>query len=186
MAKNPSIEFHVRGLPAPDPRARKGRGGHWYKPDTVKAWKAAIATFAARHMPSEPWVGPVKFESTLGLLRPDYMTGPGWPTGVMHADNRGSGDSDNLAKVIMDVLTRLGLWVDDCQVVSETCRKFYVEIGGEPGAWVRCELLQDPDDVSAMRLIEALKANTARQRRPRKSTYRGLQLIGPREPEPSP
>lgn len=172
---NRSIEFHVPMEPVPQPRpspqvfqAKPGQKAfaRIYTPDkTVKPWKAAVALYAQRHIPEEPWDGPVRVDITLGFERQVQMTRPGWPKDALHADNDGTPDLDNLAKPIMDELTRLRLWNDDAQVVKLCVGKLYVEAGDAPGAWVRCELLEAADDLSArVMLASARQAKEARQR----------------------
>lgn len=172
---NRSIEFHIPMEPAAQPRVKarviQAAPGarafaRIYTPDKiVKPWKAAIALSAQRHIPAEPWDGPVRVEITAGLQRQEQMSGPGWPTDAMHADNDGTPDVDNLSKSIMDELTRLRLWHDDCQVVKLIVGKLYVEAGMGPGAWVRCELLEAQDDHSARTFLAGLrKAKEARKR----------------------
>lgn len=39
-------------------------------------------------------------------------------------------DTDNLQKMLKDVMTEAGFWEDDCLVVSETVQKFYVDTPG--------------------------------------------------------
>ncbi len=184
-----SIEFLIPGAAMPQPRpatqVRRTAGGktfaHVYTPSRIKPWKKLIGLYAARHIPAAPWDGPVRVEISIALEREAQMKGPGWPADLMHADNDGSYDVDNLAKPIMDVLTEMRLWVDDCRVVKLIIGKLYVEPGGDVGAWVRCTLLDDPDDVSAARLLAQLgKSKNSRKRGGRHQ----LELIGPRDPVP--
>ena len=171
---NRSIEFCVPIEPVPQPRPSpqvidipgQKPFARVYTPDKhVKPWKEAVALYAQRHLPREPWDGPVRVEITAGLERQVQMSGPGWPADAMHADNDGTPDVDNLAKPILDVLTRLRLWHDDAQVVKLVCSKLYVEAGGSPGAWIRCELLEAEDDHSARTFLAGMrKAKEARKR----------------------
>lgn len=39
-------------------------------------------------------------------------------------------DTDNLQKMLKDVMTECGFWRDDCLVTSEIVQKFYAEIPG--------------------------------------------------------
>lgn len=45
-------------------------------------------------------------------------------------------DTDNLQKMLKDVMTKLRFWVDDAQVVSEVTEKFWAEC---PGIYIRIE-----------------------------------------------
>lgn len=48
-------------------------------------------------------------------------------------------DLDNLAKAVLDVLTQLGVWRDDAQVVSGSWEKLYHAVGGRSGCHVVVE-----------------------------------------------
>ncbi len=39
-------------------------------------------------------------------------------------------DTDNLEKLLKDIMTKLGFWKDDAQVASEITEKFYARIPG--------------------------------------------------------
>ena len=45
-------------------------------------------------------------------------------------------DTDNLIKLLKDVMTEVGFWNDDAQVASEINEKFYADI---PGIYIRIE-----------------------------------------------
>lgn len=45
-------------------------------------------------------------------------------------------DTDNLQKMLKDVMTDLHFWKDDAQVASEICEKFWAE---RPGIYIRIE-----------------------------------------------
>ena len=47
-------------------------------------------------------------------------------------------DTDNLQKLLKDVMTRLGFWVDDSLVCSEIAEKFWAD---HPGIFIRIEEL---------------------------------------------
>lgn len=48
-------------------------------------------------------------------------------------------DTDNMIKLLKDVMTGLGYWTDDAQVASEITEKFWSE---QPGIYVRIEQLE--------------------------------------------
>lgn len=48
-------------------------------------------------------------------------------------------DTDNMIKLLKDVMTGLGYWTDDAQVASEITEKFWSE---QPGLYVRIEQLE--------------------------------------------
>ncbi len=47
-------------------------------------------------------------------------------------------DTDNIQKLLKDVMTETGFWKDDAQVVSEIIEKFYARV---PGIYIRVETL---------------------------------------------
>ena len=47
-------------------------------------------------------------------------------------------DTDNLQKLLKDVMTQLHFWKDDAQVASEISEKFWAEV---PGIFIRVEEL---------------------------------------------
>ncbi len=48
-------------------------------------------------------------------------------------------DTDNLQKLLKDVMTDLGYWKDDAQVASEITEKFWAKI---PGIYIAIEELE--------------------------------------------
>jgi Holliday junction resolvase RusA-like endonuclease len=48
-------------------------------------------------------------------------------------------DTDNLQKMLKDVMTHLGYWTDDALVASEIIEKFYSDI---PGIYIAIENLE--------------------------------------------
>lgn len=47
-------------------------------------------------------------------------------------------DTDNLQKLLKDVMTDVGYWTDDALVASEVCEKFWADI---PGIYIKIEEL---------------------------------------------
>ena len=131
------IRFTVHGTPKPQPRPRAfARNGtaRVYDPATAEGWKSAIAEAARSHCPREPWRGAVSVRIAFGFARPKahYRTGKyegelraGAPEHHLHKP-----DCDNLAKAVLDAMTLLGFWRDDCQVVVLNVTKCYWPSGG--------------------------------------------------------
>lgn len=120
------IAFFASGVPAGQPRQRSfykpGLGVRCYDPGTAEGWKSEVAAAARGHLPASPLKGEIRVEISFSLPRPKahYRTGansellrPGAPGAHVSKP-----DLDNLAKAVMDCLTRLGVWEDDSQVVS--------------------------------------------------------------------
>lgn len=120
------IDLFVEGNPKPQSRprvsVRAGRG-FAYNADSkeMKAWKKALDAELAG-IPDRGLDGPMHVELMFRLPRPKshYRTGkfshllkdsaPG--------DHQSRADLDNLAKVVLDKITRSEYWLDDNQVIS--------------------------------------------------------------------
>ena len=147
-----TLTFQVHGQPKGQPRprafARKMGSIHvarFYDSDVADAWKSAVMLAimqAAKvgngwHFTSEA----VSVSITFAMPRPKSHSGakelkPSAP--VAHV---GKPDVDNLAKLILDQLTRSGnVWRDDSQVVSLTVHKFWAT-GAEQGCSVSISTL---------------------------------------------
>ena len=150
--KMSTLTFQVHGQPKGQPRprafARKMGSIHvarFYDSDVADAWKSAVMLAimqAAKvgngwHFTSEA----VSVSITFAMPRPKSHSGakglkPSAP--VAHV---GKPDVDNLAKLILDQLTRSGnVWRDDSQVVSLTVHKFWAT-GAEQGCSVSISTL---------------------------------------------
>ncbi|MDX2148060.1 MAG: RusA family crossover junction endodeoxyribonuclease [Planctomycetota bacterium] len=154
---NERFSFSVACTPAGQPRLRArvvpGRGDAWnarkrkafahlYTPDTADGFKSAIVLAArAAGLPREPWAGAVRLTVDVFFARPQRLLKRSSPAGVIR--HTAKPDRDNLDKVVMDALTRAGLWHDDAQVCDGWVRKWYVALGGEPGVVVVAERLPD-------------------------------------------
>ena len=147
-----TLTFQVHGQPKGQPRprafARKMGSIHvarFYDSDVADAWKSAVMLAimqAAKvgngwHFTSEA----VSVSITFAMPRPKSHSGakglkPSAP--VAHV---GKPDVDNLAKLILDQLTRSGnVWRDDSQVVSLTVHLFWAT-GAEQGCSVSISTL---------------------------------------------
>jgi Holliday junction resolvase RusA-like endonuclease len=100
----------------------------FYEPAELKDARAKLTAHLAQHVPA------VKYTSGIRLI-------------VKWCFNRGSKhsegewkttkpDTDNLQKLLKDVMTKLGYWADDALVCSEITEKFWSEI---PGIFIRIE-----------------------------------------------
>ena len=102
-------------------RVVKGKP-QFYEPTEVAQARDKLRAALAPHRPGTPLLGPVRlltkwcFPSTL-----DHQNG---------AYRAIRPDTDNLQKLIKDVMTDLGFWKDDAQVASETVEKFWADLSG--------------------------------------------------------
>lgn len=123
------VAFFVEGQPKGQPRARacvRGKRAGVYDPGTADAWKASIAevwrnVVTPENVPRlQPFETAVSLRLNFFFRRPKGHYGTGKNAGKLKATapvhHTGKPDCDNLAKAVMDVLTRLGAWTDDAIV----------------------------------------------------------------------
>jgi Holliday junction resolvase RusA-like endonuclease len=120
----------VEGKPRPQPRPRKGKYGNFYNPGTVDSWKEAIQIEALtdrKPLITEPIYLRIQF-----FFHKAGLSGGLVPHTVKP-------DKDNLEKVVMDALTAIQIWKDDCQVYGGSTEKFWTP--GKSGAriWIESE-----------------------------------------------
>jgi len=134
-----TIQFFVRGKPKPQgrPRAVVRKFGDTvraatFNPDTAEAWKGMVIEEAKVHIPPSPWEGPVWMHLLAFMPRPKSKCRAKDPDGYMWCPGYRN-DFDNLGKPICDILTHLGFYRDDGQIVSGHVDKMYHEKGGYPG-----------------------------------------------------
>jgi Holliday junction resolvase RusA-like endonuclease len=108
------------------------RGGkvRFYDPPEVKEARAKLGAHLGRHAPAEPFQGPVRL-----VCKWCFPVVPGRQDG-QYRDTKP--DTENLQKLLKDVMTQLGFWGDDAQVASEIIEKFWAD---RPGIYVRIEAL---------------------------------------------
>ena len=95
---------------------------HFYEEADLRDARAKLEAHLAKHIPKEKyttavrlavkWCFPIKGNHADG----DYKTS--------------KPDTDNLQKLLKDVMTHLGFWTDDALVCVELCEKFWAEIPG--------------------------------------------------------
>lgn len=89
----------------------------FYQPEKLKEAKRILRLHLRPFKPKEPLVGPVELH-VLWLF----------PRGKCHKHKEWrvtKPDTDNLQKMLKDVMTDLGFWVDDAQVVKEHVEKIW-------------------------------------------------------------
>lgn len=131
----PPVSFTVFGDPKGQPRARacvRGKHAGTYDPGTADAWKFAVRE-AARVALSGQTFGDVPIRLTLQFwfkrpkshCRADGSLRPGAPV-RWHTQKP---DRDNCEKAVLDALTTLGVWDDDCQVCCGQVSKRWANRG---------------------------------------------------------
>jgi len=102
----------------------------FYEPDDLKAARAKLSAHLGQHVPEERFTGPVRlttwwcFPVTGKHKNGEYKTS--------------KPDTDNLVKLLKDVMTELRFWKDDAQVASEVIEKYWSDL---PGIYVKVESL---------------------------------------------
>ena len=106
-----------------------------YDPAQVKLAKAKLTDSLAARRPQQPLCGAVRLVVKWCFPRGKHRDG---------AYRITPPDTDNLQKMLKDVMTRLRFWKDDAQVASEIVEKFWAQI---PGLYVcASEIGGDADD----------------------------------------
>ena len=118
--------------------SKKGKP-YKYKPQELKEARATLEAHLASHVPTAPYTDGVRL-----------VTKWCFPRG-MHKDGEyriTKPDTDNLQKMLKDVMTHLGFWKDDALVASDLCEKFWAEI---PGIYIKIQPLSEIGDTHADR-----------------------------------
>lgn len=94
----------------------------FYEPEELKAVRCLFRDHLAKFVPEKPLDGAVQLVSKwLFPITGSHHDGE-WKTSKP--------DTDNLVKLLKDVMTGLRFWHDDAQVASEVIEKFYAEFPG--------------------------------------------------------
>ncbi len=102
----------------------------FYEPQEVKAARQKLRAYLGQHVPEKELEGPVRL-----------TTWWCFPASGDHHDGEyrtSKPDTDNLVKMLKDVMTDLRFWKDDAQVASEVIEKYWADI---PGIYVKVESL---------------------------------------------
>lgn len=114
------ITFLIPGNPPTATAQQKGRNGQtgkYYKTPELKAAEQKYMSYAAQARPPEPITGPVQLSVVFMFNhRGRYADGEAKTTRP---------DTDNMVKLLKDVLTRCGFWKDDAQVYDERVLKLW-------------------------------------------------------------
>lgn len=101
----------------------------FYEPAELKATRVKLRDALARYRPMKPMQGGVGM-----YVKWCFPRGP-HPDGSYRITKP---DTDNLQKLLKDVMTDLGFWEDDAQVAFELVEKFWAEV---PGIFIHVEAL---------------------------------------------
>lgn len=103
----------------------------FYEPEELQAVRTKFRDALAAYMPKQPFKGAVRL-----------VTKWCFPISGKHEDGEyrtSKPDTDNLVKMLKDIMTDLHFWKDDAQVASEIIEKFWARI---PGLMVMVEQLE--------------------------------------------
>ena len=130
------INFFIAGEPPTvtqqEHRVGKRRDGsvYIYEDRELKAARTELLNRVYRFRPERPLLGPVRL-----LVKWCFKSSDRHPTNTFKTSKP---DTDNLNKMLKDVMTDAGFWKDDAQVASEIIEKFYSDV---PGIYIQVENL---------------------------------------------
>lgn len=101
-----------------------------YKTPALKKWENELSEKLAVYAPDQPTDKPILLQVTFGYKAKTKKDLYKWKLTKP--------DTDNAIKSVKDVMTKLGFWNDDAQVVFETCKKVWVD---QPGIVIVLEEL---------------------------------------------
>lgn len=94
----------------------------FYEPAELKDARQKLTAYLAGHKPDKPMTGAVQL-----------ITKWCYPIKGKHEDGEykiTKPDTDNMIKLLKDVMTEIGYWKDDALVASEITQKFWSKIPG--------------------------------------------------------
>ncbi|WP_317300894.1 RusA family crossover junction endodeoxyribonuclease [Allobaculum stercoricanis] len=103
-----------------------------YKTASLIGWENTLKRHLIKHVPNEPMHGALYLDVVFGFTTCNKKNIGKWKTTRP--------DTDNMIKTVKDMMTRLGYWDDDSQVVYETCRKMWTK---KAGILIRIESLNE-------------------------------------------
>lgn len=123
------MQFTVFTKPVGQMRARscvRGRHAATYKASAQEQREQSLAALLAPHVPPEPLAGPLTLYVNCHFAIPASKPKK-WRHEALcgHIRPTVKPDADNLAKHLKDVMTQVGFWGDDKQVVELVVRKWY-------------------------------------------------------------
>lgn len=99
----------------------------FYEPDELKAVRTKLQAHLGQHIPAVKYTGAIRLITKWCYPKGKHKDGQ-WKTTKP--------DTDNMIKMLKDVMTDLGFWTDDSLVASEITEKFWADI---PGIYVSIE-----------------------------------------------
>jgi Holliday junction resolvase RusA-like endonuclease len=103
----------------------------FYEPAELKAARAKFETLLALYAPNEKYGGALELVVKWCFPKGKHANGEYRVTPP---------DTENLQKLLKDVMTRLGYWEDDALVAREIVEKFWADL---PGIYIRITELEN-------------------------------------------
>lgn len=100
----------------------------FYEPAELQAVREKLRAHLGKHIPDEKFIGAVRL-----------TTWWCFPIKGKHKDGEyktSKPDTDNLVKMLKDVMTELHFWTDDAQVACEVICKYWSDV---PGIYIKVE-----------------------------------------------
>lgn len=134
--------------------------GHVYNPPDADQWKRDVGAAARPYAPLTPFVEPVHLELQFYFPRPKGHYGSGKNAGKLKDSSpkfhQVKPDVENAVKAVMDALTEMRFWLDDCQVVRLWADKLYENPPGIiPGCQISIVPLENESANGAARMVFA-------------------------------
>lgn len=107
---------------------------HFYEGPELKDARQKLTAYLSGHVPATPYTSAVRLVTKWLFPKGSHQNGE-WRTSKP--------DTDNLQKLLKDVMTSLHYWKDDALVCSELCEKFWADL---PGLYIYIEELPQYDD----------------------------------------
>lgn len=102
----------------------------FYDPDRLKDARRKLTNALHPRRPKTPFRGPLRL-----IVKWCFRANAQHPADTWRVERP---DTDNLNKLLKDVMTDCGYWADDAQVCSEIIEKFWA---ATPGIWIHIEAL---------------------------------------------
>lgn len=112
---------------------RIGKNGRIYKKKALIEWEEVLSQATKPYAPAQPIEGPISLEI-------DFAFHSNRSADIKSFYKTTRPDTDNLVKTLKDVMTRMGFWKDDAQIVVERCSKFWSK---DPGIGIVVEPLEE-------------------------------------------
>ncbi len=101
----------------------------FYEPPELKDARQKLTAYLAKYIPKKKHCGAVRLVTKWCYPKGSHNNGEYKTT---------KPDTDNMIKLLKDVMTELKFWKDDALVASEITEKFWADV---PGIYVRIEKL---------------------------------------------